>query len=206
MAASIWDPTLMQPHGNNLYTLELMTVQFITITLAPRVVVSMWTEKKNKKKNTASSKSSSSYVNMTHVADNKEEEVDYIFKIESISFDPNIKLLSLPGMPAEVTAQDLGIHIGVVGELGISKEGTGLFGALGFKTRGTLPTFIRVLPKSVLQGAVEAINQQIVTFAISNFQRGAAIEYGKYRREILAEYESRKQKQQQLKQLQEEQN
>jgi hypothetical protein len=191
VATSLWDPAMMQNLGNNLYTLELMAVQFVTITLAPKVVVSMWTE--------ATSPSAEAVANEENA-----EEVQYIFKIESVSFDPNIKILSLPGMPAEVSAQDLGIHIGVVGELGVSEEGTGLFGAIGFKTKGTLPPLMRLLPKSVLQGAVEMINKQIVTFAISNFQRGATAEYGKYRSEVLAEYARRK-KQQQVRMLQREQ-
>jgi hypothetical protein len=189
---------MMQNLGNNLYTLELMTVQFVTITLAPKVVVSMWTEEKLEKIE-ATSSSAEAVANKENA-----EEVEYIFKIESVSFDPNIKILSLPGMPAEVSAQDLGINIGVVGELGVSEEGTGLFGAIGFKTKGTLPPLMRLLPKSVLQGAVEIINKQIVTFAISNFQRGATTEYGKYRSEVLAEYERRK-KQQQVRMLQREQ-
>lgn len=197
VATSLWDPTMMQNLGNNLYTLELMTVQFVTITLAPKVVVSMWTEERVKKIQTVSS-SGEAVAKMEGA-----EEVEYIFKIESISFDPNIKLLSVPGMPAEVSAQDLGIHIGVVGELGVSEEGTGLLGAIGFKTKGTLPPLMRLLPKSVLQGAVEMINKQIVTFAIANFQKGATTEYGKYRSEVLAEYDRRK-KQQQRKLLQEE--
>ena len=55
-----------------------------------------------------------------------------------------------------------------------------------------------------LKSAVEMINKQIVTFAVANFQRGATTEYGKYRSEVLAEYEKRKKKQR-MKLLQEEQ-
>ena len=172
VAASIWDPNLIQSHGDKRYTLEVQSVKFVTISLAPKVTVSMWTERRN-----------------------SHEEDDILFRIESISFDPNIQLLLLPGMPSTsttITAQDLGIHIEVVGELGVSKEGTGLSGTIGFKTQGTLPKLMRVLPESILQNAVDGINKQIVNFAISNFQRGATMEYSKYRKEVIAEYELRK--------------
>ena len=172
VAASIWDEKLMQRLGDNVYRLELMTLQFVTISLAPRVDVLMWTEK------STASKYDGSYAS--------------IFKIESISFDPNIKIL--PGIG--LTASSLGIQIEVAGELGLSEDGKGLSGAVGFTSRGILPAFMRILPRSILRGAVDLINRKVVNFAVQCFQKGAATEYGQYRKKIMAEYERQRQQQQ----------
>lgn len=69
VALSIWDPNLIKELGKSKYRLQLMTLQFVTITLTPTVDVDMWTEDIDSKP---------------------------VFYIESGAFDPNVQLL--PGV------------------------------------------------------------------------------------------------------------
>lgn len=168
VASSIWDRSMMKDLGDSVYRLELMSLQFVTIKLAPTVDVRMWSERPGEGEATLSTSP--------------------LFKIDSIAFDPNIKIL--PGVG--VTAESLGIQIDVVGELGLAADGTGLSGSLGFAAGGKLPRPLQILPTSVIKNAVDTINQQIVRFAVKNFEAGVIKEYGKYRQEVIKKFEENK--------------
>jgi len=74
IALSIWDEDLLTDLGNSVYRLQLMTLQFVTIQLAPKVDTKMWT-----------------------VIENGSP----VFKLQSGAFDPNIQLLPGLNIPAE---------------------------------------------------------------------------------------------------------
>ena len=64
----------------------------------------------------------------------------YVFKLQSIDFDPNIQLF--PGLPG-ITPESLGINIDVVGELRPSPDGRSVSGVIGFRSgEGTNPDVI----------------------------------------------------------------
>ena len=71
VALSIWDGDLIQDLGDNVFRLELMSLQLVTIELKPSVDVKMWTE---------------------------EDGETTIFKMQSVGFDPNIKTLPFVGI------------------------------------------------------------------------------------------------------------
>lgn len=151
VAFAIWDENLMKDLGNQMYRLQLITLQFVTIKLNPEVDVLMWTEKEN--------------------------EEDLVFLIESEDFNPNVQLL--PGV--KFSAESLGIQIDVAGELRVSKDGRGLTGKIGFITSGVLPPPLRILPERALSSAAGIINRQIADFAVKSFQKGAVKEYSKFK-------------------------
>ena len=93
MALSIWDPELIRERGNNIYRLQVMSLQFVTLQLAPWVDVQMKT-----------------------VANQNNEPV---FTLQSVSFDPNLQVL--PGM--RINADSLGIVIEVAGQMRPSPVG-----------------------------------------------------------------------------------
>jgi hypothetical protein len=153
LAMSIWDPKLMKDLGNNIYRLQIMTLQFVTITLAPWVDVQMRT---------------------TVVPANPVNRPEFI--VQSIGFDPNIQIL--PGMKIDGNA--LGIVIEVAGVLRPGKDGTSVTGAIAFQTSGKLPPPLRLLPNAILKSASDTINTTIVNFAIQSFQKGAKINYQQF--------------------------
>lgn len=152
VALSIWQEDLLKDLGSNLYQLELMTLQFVTIQLAPRVEARMWTQ-----------------LNPT--------DQTPIFRLQSEGFDPNIQLL--PGM--NIPASALGIEIEVVGELRPSIDGKGVTGRIGFVSGGDLPPPMRMLPEGILKGASDAICKTVSDFAIQSFQQGARNKYKEFR-------------------------
>jgi hypothetical protein len=147
VALSIWDENLIQDLGSSTYRLQLMTLQFVTIQLAPSVDTRMWIEKE---KNNAP-----------------------VFKLQSIDFDPNIQLL--PGL--NVPASSLGIQIEVVGELRPSANGQGVEGRIGFVSGGDLPPPMRLLPEVALKSASDVICKTVSDFAVMSFQNGARSKY-----------------------------
>jgi len=156
MAFSIWDPKLTTHRGNNIYRLQVMTLQFVTLQLAPWVDVQM----------------------KTVLANNNQNEP--VFTLQSISYDPNLQLL--PGV--SVNADTLGITIEVVGQMRPSSttapgrpQPSGVAGAIAFQTTGTLPAPMRLLPEPVLKAATDTINQTVVNFAVRSFQKGARKNY-----------------------------
>lgn len=157
VAFAVWDKDMIENVGRQTYKLKLMTIKFITITMAPEVDVLMWTE--------------------------SEKSKDDVFFIESVSFDPKLKLL--PGI--NLSAKSLGIQIDVAGELRVSPDGKGLTGKIGFVTSGVLPPPLRVLPSRTLSSAAGLINRQIGDFAVRSFRTGARREYAKFRRTEEAE-------------------
>lgn len=82
VALSIWDPSLIQEQGNSVYQLQVMQLQFVTITLAPTVDVKMWTNKNNGLP---------------------------VFSLQSISFDPNLQIL--PGMSVNADSLGIVIEV-----------------------------------------------------------------------------------------------
>jgi len=155
VASGIWDKNLMQSLGGNLYRLKLITLQFLTIQLAPSIDVLMWTEKNS--------------------SDGKP-----IFKIESIGYDPNVQVM--PGVG--VDAKALGIQIDVVGELRLDSKGTGLSGEIGFVSSGNLLPPMRLVPEAAIKGAAGIINRTVANFAVQSFEKGAKEEFAKFKNEI----------------------
>lgn len=151
VALSIWDEKLIEDRGNNVYRLQLMTLQFVTIQLSPRVDNRMWTE-----------------IDQSGVP---------VFKLQSIGFDPNIQVL--PGV--NIPASALGIDIEVVGELRPSRDGKGVEGKIGFVSSGNLTPPLRLLPEPALKTASNVICKTISDFAIQSFQKGARLKYREYR-------------------------
>jgi len=151
VALSIWDPNMIEELGDNTFRLKLMTLQFVTIQLAPSVDVKMFNENNQ-------------------------------FILESVGFDPNVQIL--PGIG--LSAEQLGIQIYVVGELGVSDNGKGLTGRLGFVSSGDLPLPLKILPEPLLKQATNAINREVSNFALRSFKEGAAKEFERFRKNELA--------------------
>ena len=160
VAMSIWDEKLTTDLGDNIYRLELMTLQFITIQLAPQVDNRMWTETETEKDGTGTGTGTGA-------------SGIPVFKIQSIDFDPKIQLL--PGL--NIPASQLGIDIEVVGELRPSANGTGLQGKIGFVTSGNLTPPMRLLPVPALKVAANVMCKTITDFAIVSFQKGVRAKY-----------------------------
>jgi hypothetical protein len=162
LAMSIWDPQLMTYLGNDVYRLQIMTLQFVTITLAPWVDVQMRTTvqqvvRKNQNDNHDDN------------TDDNDHPAPPEFIVQSIGFEPNIQIL--PGM--RVDAQSLGIVIEVAGELRPGSDGTSVTGGIAFQTSGILPPPMRFIPDPILKAASDTINQTIVNFVLQNFRTGA---------------------------------
>lgn len=153
LALSIWDEKLMKDLGKSVYRLQTMDLQFVTIKLAPSVDVQMWTQ-----------------------PDPATGGKTPVFSLQSVGFDPNIQLLPGVGM----SASSLGIQIDVVGELKPSPDGKGVTGSISFATKGILPPPLRLLPDIPLKLASNTINDTIVNFAVSSFQKGARQKYKEY--------------------------
>lgn len=152
VATSIWDKELMKDLGKKVYRLQLMTLQFVTIQLAPSVDVLMWTE--------------------------RDAAGKPVFKLESVAYDPNVQLI--PGV--SIDAKSLGIKIEVMGELRLSDDGKGLSGEIGFVSGGSLPPPMRLMPKPAFQAATGLINKTVSDFAVRSFQKGAKENFGKFQR------------------------
>ncbi|CAJ1965784.1 unnamed protein product [Cylindrotheca closterium] len=152
LAVSIWDESLMTELNNNLYRLQTMKLQFVTIQLAPSVDMKMWTQKDGGNNNMPT------------------------FSLQSVGFDPNIQLL--PGVG--ISASSLGIQIDVDGELKPTLDGKGVEGKISFATQGILPPPMRMLPEPALKMASDSINETIVKFAIRSFEQGARKKYQEF--------------------------
>lgn len=151
LALSIWDEKLMTDLGDNIYRLNTMKLQFVTIQLSPSVDMKMWTEMEDSQ-------------NLP------------LFSLQSVGFDPNIQIL--PGVG--VSASSLGIKIEVEGELRPTKDGKGVQGKITFATKGNLPPPMRLLPEPALKLASDTINETIVNFAIQSFEKGALKKYKEF--------------------------
>lgn len=151
LALSIWDEKLTTKKGDSVYRLQIMTLQFVTLQLAPWVDIEM----------------------KTLMGTNKKP----VFCLQSVDFDPNIQFL--PGM--RFSAESLGIVIEVAGQLLPTNDEKGVVGAIAFQTTGNLPPPLRILPESALKKAADTINDTIVKFAIASFQKGATAKYNEFR-------------------------
>lgn len=163
LALSIWDPKLMKEMGDNVYRLQIMTLQFVTLQLAPWVDIEMKT-----------------------LLDSQQKQP--VFTLQSVSFDPNIQLL--PGM--RINADTLGIVIEVAGILRPAADGKSVEGSIAFQTTGKLPPPMRLLPEPALKAASDAINKIIVDFAIQSFQKGAKANFRDFasrRAQVLQQHE-----------------
>jgi Protein of unknown function (DUF1997) len=144
LALSIWDPKLTTELGNNVYRLQTMNLQFVTIQLAPTVDLEMKT--------------------IIPSGDGPPT-----FMLKSVGFDPNIQIL--PGMRFD--ASSLGIVIETAGILRQGSRGGSVAGLIAFQTTGQLPAFLRIVPEAILRAASDTINQTVVKFAVDSFQTGA---------------------------------
>lgn len=149
-ATSIWRKDLMQDLGNNVYRLQVLELNFVSLQLAPWVDLRMKT-----------------------VSDKNGNPV---FTLQSVGFEPNVKL----GKNMQISAQQLGIVIEVAGQLRRGKEGASVSGSIAFQTTGNLPPPLRILPNGVLQAASDSINDTIVQFAIQSFESGARENFQQY--------------------------
>lgn len=164
VASSIWSKDLMRDMGDSVYQLELMTLQFVTIQLAPRVDVKMWVS--YERRTTPSGK-----------------PIDIpLFQLQSTSFDPNLQILG-----NGISAESLRLKIEVVGCLRPTPDGKGVTGGIGFVSSGDLTPPMRLLPEPALRAASDAINRTIKNFAIKSFQEGAVRQYAEFRRGELKE-------------------
>ena len=175
LAMSIWDPKLMTDLGNDIYRLQIMTLQFVTITLAPWVDVQM----KPIRTTTTTARTTDNDSNNNNNPSQKPE-----FIVQSIGFDPNIQIL--PGM--RINGNALGIVIEVAGVLRPGEDGTSVTGAIAFQTSGNLPPPLRLLPDAILKSASDTINTTIVKFAIQSFQKGAKMNF----QQFIQQYELKK--------------
>jgi Protein of unknown function (DUF1997) len=173
MAMSIWDPNLTTPLGNDQYRLQVMKLQFVTITIQPTVDVLMKTDYYNGDKSKP------------------------IFIVQSTDFNPNIQLL--PGLPS-YDAASLGIVIEVSGRLVPSKNGKGVTGIIVFTTSGKLPTALRIIPERVLRSASDKINETVANFAIRSFEKGAREKYKSFQSIQQQQLQIQQQQQQQQQQ------
>ena len=148
-AMSIWRPDLIEKSSSesSLYRLQLMTLNFLTLSLAPWVDMRMKTV--------------------------EDKQGLPVFTLQSVGFDPNVQIL--PGM--RISAETLGIVIEVAGQLRASTDGKGVTGSIAFETQGKLPVAFRVFPDAVLKRASDTINNTVVNFAIRSFQQGARENY-----------------------------
>jgi hypothetical protein len=154
LAMSIWDPDMIEDRGDHVFRLQVMTLGFLTLQVAPWVDVEM----------------------KTRVGKSQTGVSQPVFCLQSIAFDPNVQIL--PGM--KVTAESFGIVIEVSGQLRPAENARGVQGAIAFQTTGTLSPPMRLLPAPVLQAAASAINSRIVEFATSSFQKGARKQYREF--------------------------
>lgn len=152
LAMSIWDPKLMKELGNSVYRLQIMTLQFVTLQLAPSVDMQMKTVTSN------------------------DEQQQPVFTLQSVSFDPNIQLL--PGL--KINAESLGIVIEVGGILRPGADGKSVTGAIAFQTTGVLPPPMRLLPEPFLKATSDSINNIVVSFATQSFQKGAKANFKEF--------------------------
>lgn len=150
LALSIWDDSLIEELNDNLYRLQTMKLQFVTIQLSPSVDMRMWTD--------------------------SDSDTMPVFSLQSVGFDPNIQLL--PGVG--ISAASLGIQIEVDGELRPTLDGRGVQGKISFATQGNLPPPLRLLPEPALKLASDTINETIVQFAINSFETGARKKYEEF--------------------------
>ncbi|KAL3930093.1 MAG: hypothetical protein SGARI_004580 [Bacillariaceae sp.] len=97
--------------------------------------------------------------------------------VDSLGFEPNLQIL--PGM--SVTAESLGLQLEVVGDLRPTVDGKGVTGKICFQSKGALPPPLRLVPESALKLAANSINDTVVKFAISSFQKGARQKYAEYK-------------------------
>jgi hypothetical protein len=160
VATSIWDPNLMKELGGSMYQLQLMTLRFVTIQLSPSVDVQMWIDVEEQK----SSDNGSGVLSLP------------AFKLQSVSFDPNVQIF--PGIG--LTAEQLGIQISVVGELRPSADGRGVTGQIGFVSGGDLPPPLRLAPEGLLKTASRTITKTVADFAVRSFQDGASAKYREF--------------------------
>eukprot|EP00560_Eucampia_antarctica_P009963 CAMPEP_0197828990 /NCGR_PEP_ID=MMETSP1437-20131217/5470_1 /TAXON_ID=49252 ORGANISM="Eucampia antarctica, Strain CCMP1452" /NCGR_SAMPLE_ID=MMETSP1437 /ASSEMBLY_ACC=CAM_ASM_001096 /LENGTH=241 /DNA_ID=CAMNT_0043430433 /DNA_START=187 /DNA_END=912 /DNA_ORIENTATION=+ len=152
VALSIWDKDMIRELGDNVFRLELMALQLVTIQLKPSVDVKMWTETTAVEDDDDGSDGGSSTV----------------FKMQSVGFNPNIQVLPFIGLPKDA----LKLTIEVAGELYPAKDGKGLSGRIGFVSTGDLPPPMRIIPEPVLKAAITTINRTVSAFAIMSFQKG----------------------------------
>jgi Protein of unknown function (DUF1997) len=182
LALSIWDPKLMQERGNRVYRLQIMTLQFFTLTLAPWVDVQMQT------------RLVVPAAAAPTVPSQPQSQLPLpVFTVQSVSFEPNLQLA--PGL--RINADALGIVIEVAGSLQPSLSSTsamvggvtskkGVSGTIAFCTTGILPPPLRLLPSSVLKATSDSINETIVKFAVQSFETGARTNFATYLRQRTA--------------------
>jgi len=116
LALSIWDESLLEELGNSIYRLQTMPLQFVTLQLQPSVDIRMWTQPSGKNR--------------------AGRQLPPIFKLQSIAFETNLRLL--PGLGI-TSSESLGLLVEVAGDLRPTTDGTGVTGTISFQTKGVLP-------------------------------------------------------------------
>lgn len=154
VATSIWDETLIEEKGNSIYQLKVMKLQFVSLQLQPSVDVKMWTAI-------------------------RPSDGAPVFYLQSVGYDPNVQVMAMT-IDAETARKVLNIRIEVVGQLAPDFQG-GVTGKIAFRTSGTLPPPLRLLPESILKAASESIHDTIAQFAIQSFQTGAREKFRDFR-------------------------
>jgi len=164
LALSIWDESLLEELGNSIYRLQTMPLQFVTLQPQPSVDIRMWTQPSGKNR--------------------AGRQLPPIFKLQSIAFETNLRLL--PGLGI-TSSESLGILVEVAGDLRPTTDGTGVTGTISFQTKGVLPPPLRILPESALQLAADTINNTIIQFAVASFEKGAIEKYDEFMKQKTVE-------------------
>jgi len=153
--ASLWDPKLKTELSPTSFTLKLLSIDFISFSLAPSVTVAVSTS-------TTSSGAT-------------------IFRMHSTSFEPNISLL--PNL--KITADQLNLAIDLVGQLRVARDGKSIVGGMGYVVSGTLIGPTKFIPKTLLSSASSAINKRTTTDARSSFESGVRKQLAIFKKEEL---------------------
>lgn len=168
LAMSIWDPKLIQERGNSVYRLQIMTLQFVTLALAPWVDVQM---------KTVEDPSTGKSPTTGDDGDTASLYSQPVFTLQSVGFDPNLQIL--PGV--RIDANAMGIVIEVAGSLRPVESEIGIVaGGIAFQTTGILPLPMRLLPEAVLKATSDTINKTVVNFAVQSFQKGAKTNFNQF--------------------------
>jgi hypothetical protein len=115
------------------------------------------------------------------------------FKLSSIAYDPKVM-----NRGKIITSDAMKIKIDISGTLGITEDGRGVQGVMGFAGSGNYPSPFKYMPQRILSKAGMIINKSIVAFAMKNFNIGAPREYAKYkikRKDAMRKEEGKQQQQ-----------
>ena len=149
---AIWDPSLASRVNSTTVDLQLLDLNFLTLSLSPTVTVD---------------------ARIRQDADTG----DNIYELTSLSFAPNLRVL--PGLG--VTSAPSSLQIDCVGQLRPSRDGRSIFGAIAFEIEGNLGSALMLVPRSVMEKAARTLTEKVLAFAEANFVKGVEREVKRFR-------------------------